>query len=44
VNAIAGLGQLVTGIALLFLVSWWASHFRRQYRRRQAESETAPAE
>lgn len=39
VNAIAGLGQLVTGIALLFLVSWWANHFRRQYRRRQAESE-----
>ncbi|MFM8856520.1 MAG: DUF6049 family protein [Actinomycetota bacterium] len=38
VNAIAGLGQLVTGIALLFLVSWWANHFRRQYRRRQAES------
>ena len=39
VNAIAGLGQLVTGIALLFLVSWWANHLRRQYRRRQAETE-----
>lgn len=39
VNAIAGLGQLVSGIALLFLVSWWANHFRRQYRRRQTESE-----
>jgi hypothetical protein len=38
VNAIAGLGQLVTGIALLFLASWWANHFRRQYRRRQAET------
>lgn len=34
VNALAGLGQLVTGIALLLLVSWWASHFRRQHRRR----------
>lgn len=39
VNAIAGLGQLVTGIALLFLVSWWANHLRRQYRRRQAATE-----
>lgn len=38
VNAIAGLGQLVTGIALLFLLSWWANHFRRQYRLRQSES------
>lgn len=44
VNAIAGLGQLVTGIALLFLVSWWANHFRRQYRRRQAETELEPIE
>lgn len=44
VNAIAGLGQLVTGIALLFLASWWANHFRRQYRRRQAEAEAVPAE
>lgn len=44
VNAIAGLGQLVTGIALLFLMSWWANHFRRQYRRRQAVSESATAE
>lgn len=34
VNALAGLGQLVTGIALLLLLSWWASHFRRQHRRR----------
>lgn len=39
VNAIAGLGQLVTGIALLFLLSWWANHFRRQYRRRQSETD-----
>ncbi len=38
VNALSGLGQLVTGIALLFLASWWANHFRRQYRRRQSEA------
>lgn len=36
VNALAGLGQLVTGIALLLLLSWWASHFRRQHHRRRA--------
>ena len=35
VNALAGLGQLVTGIAVLLLVSWWVSHFRRQHQRRQ---------
>lgn len=39
VNALAGLGQLVTGIALLFLATWWASHFRREYRRRRAETD-----
>lgn len=36
VNALAGLGQLVTGIALLLLLSWWISHLRREYRRKQA--------
>lgn len=36
VNALAGLGQLVTGIALLLLLSWWVSHFRRQHLERQA--------
>lgn len=35
VNALAGLGQLVTGIALLLLLSWWVSHFRRQHRHRR---------
>lgn len=34
VNALAGLGQLVTGIAVLLLLSWWISHFRRQHRHR----------
>lgn len=38
VNALAGLGQLVTGVALLFLATWWASHFRKEYRRRQFEA------
>ena len=37
VNALAGLGQLVTGIALLLLLSWWASHFRRQHHHRRSE-------
>lgn len=37
VNALAGLGQLVTGIALLLLVSWWVHHLRRERRRRSAE-------
>lgn len=37
VNALAGLGQLVTGIALLLLVSWWIHHLRRERRRRSAE-------
>jgi len=39
VNALAGLGQLVTGVALLLLMSWWVSHFRRQHHhRRSAEA------
>ena len=37
VNALAGLGQLVTGIALLLLISWWIHHLRRERRRRSAE-------
>lgn len=35
VNALAGLGQLVTGVALLLLATWWIAHFRRENRRRQ---------
>jgi hypothetical protein len=35
VNALAGLGQLVTGVALLLLATWWIAHFRRQNRARQ---------
>jgi hypothetical protein len=36
VNALTGLGQLVTGAAVLVLVSWWYGHFRRRRRRRLA--------
>ncbi|MFZ9427752.1 MAG: DUF6049 family protein [Ilumatobacteraceae bacterium] len=36
VNALAGLGQLVTGIALLLLISWWIHHLRTERRRRFA--------
>lgn len=39
VNALAGLGQLVTGVALLLLISWWASHLRRERRRKSDEVE-----
>lgn len=38
VNALAGLGQLFTGIALLLLLSWWIHHLRREHQRRQLES------
>ena len=33
VNAIAGLGQVVSGVALLLLVTWWVAHIRRKYRK-----------
>ena len=38
VNALAGLGQLFTGIALLLLLSWWIHHLRREHQRRQIDS------
>jgi hypothetical protein len=34
VNALAGLGRVVSGVALLLLLTWWAAHFRRKYRTR----------
>lgn len=37
VNALAGLGQLVTGVALLLLISWWVHHLRGVRRRRFAD-------
>jgi hypothetical protein len=36
VNALSGLGQLLTGAALLVLVTWWISHFRRKRRQRHS--------
>ena len=36
VNALSGLGQVVTGGALLVLGSWWYQHFRRRRRARRA--------
>ena len=37
VNALAGLGQLVTGVALLLLLSWWVHHLRRERRSRNEQ-------
>ena len=34
VNALSGLGQLLTGAALVVLATWWFSHFRRTRRQR----------
>lgn len=36
VNALAGLGQLVTVMALLLLAVWWIHHLRKRYIERQA--------
>lgn len=36
VNAISGLGQTITGIALVLLLTWWFSHFHRRRRARLA--------
>lgn len=34
VNALAGLGQIVTGVALLLLATWWIAHIRRKFRKK----------
>lgn len=39
VNAIAGLGQLFTGIAVLLLLSWWVHHLRREHQRKRSFSQ-----
>lgn len=36
VNALSGLGQLLTGAALVVLATWWFSHFRRKRRLRHS--------
>jgi hypothetical protein len=40
-NALTGLGPLITGVALLVLASWWYSHFRRRRRERVADDALA---
>ena len=41
VSALAGLGQLVTGVALLLLASWWIAHWRKQHRVKAVENHPA---
>ena len=41
VSALAGLGQLVTGVALLLLASWWVAHWRKQHRAKAVENHPA---
>jgi hypothetical protein len=43
VNALTGLGQVITGGAVLVLVSWWYGHFRRRRRQRLARLEATEA-
>jgi hypothetical protein len=38
VTAISGLGQLVTGAALLLVISWWVRHVQMERRARRADS------
>ena len=41
VSALAGLGQLVTGVAILLLASWWVAHWRKQHRAKAVENHPA---
>lgn len=41
VSALAGLGQLATGVALLLLMSWWVAHWRKQNRTKAIENHPA---
>jgi hypothetical protein len=36
ITNLAGVGNLVTGAALLVLLTWWVRHFRRNQRGRRA--------
>ena len=36
INALSGVANLLTGAALLVLLTWWVRHFRRDRRGRQA--------
>jgi hypothetical protein len=44
VNAISGLGKLLTGGAVLVLATWWLSHFRRRRRARLERASVASRE
>lgn len=41
VSALAGLGQLASGVAILLLMSWWIAHWRKQNRAKAAENHPA---
>ena len=41
VSALAGLGQLATGVAILLLMSWWVAHWRKQNRTKAIENHPA---
>ena len=41
VSALAGLGQLATGVAILLLMSWWVAHWRKQNRSKAIENHPA---
>jgi hypothetical protein len=43
VTALSGLGQVITGGALLVLLAWWGSHVRRNRLRRRAALQPAGA-
>lgn len=44
VNALTGLGQVITGGAVVVLASWWFSHLRRNRRRRRAATALVEAD
>jgi len=39
-TALSGIGNLVTGAALLVLLTWWVRHIRKGRRQRAAEAAT----
>ena len=41
VSALAGLGQLATGVAILLLLSWWVAHWRKRNRTKAIENHPA---
>ena len=41
VSALAGLGQLASGVAILLLMTWWVTHWRKQNRAKATENHPA---